>query len=240
MKRDEHILSNETYSPKNNHVFRGYVVNHDDTETPELKVRNILRSMQITEMIPIIKCHYVGGHRQIMVWFLRYSDCERIWKNKHRLKGTNFYIAKDFPMIEEQQRKQPSPDKKTAKQLPERNKKVIMRGDKLLLDGKVFACSDIERGPTSNQPVKLDERSNNDVIVFGGSTSAHHGLSNFYEGRFVYEHIAYNTAEQAYQHKKARLAGDQNMQKQIMFHPNASQRYLTMTMTMTMKIFYLT
>ena len=117
--------------------------------------------------------------------------------------------------------------------------KPIFR-DKLLLDGKVFACSDIERGPTSNQPVKLDERSNNDVIVFGGSTSAHHGLSNFYEGRFVYEHIAYNTAEQAYQHKKARLAGDQNMQKQIMFHPNASQRYLTMTMTMTMKIFYLT
>ena len=52
MKRDEHILSNETYSPKNNLVFRGYVVNHDDTETPELKVRNILRSMQITEMIP--------------------------------------------------------------------------------------------------------------------------------------------------------------------------------------------
>ena len=40
----------------------------------------------------------------------------------------------------------------------------------------------------------------------------------------MYEHIAYNTAEQAYQHKKARLAGDQNMQKQIMFHPNASQR----------------
>ena len=139
-----------------------------------------------------------------MVWFQRYSDRERIWKNKQRLKGTNFYIAEDFPIIEEQQRKQPSPDTKTAKQLPERNKKVTMRGDKLLLDGKVFTCNDTERGPTSNQPVKLDERSNNDVIVFGGSTSSHYGLSNFYEGRFVYDHIAYNTAEQAYQHKKAR------------------------------------
>ena len=131
-------------------------------------------------------------------------------------------MAEDFPIIEEQQRKQPSPDTKTAKQLPERNKNVTMLGDKLLLNGKVFTCSDIERGPTSKQPVKLDERSNNDALVFGGSTSSHYSLSNFYEGRFVYEHIAYNTAEQAYQHKKARIAGDQNMQREIMFHPNAA------------------
>ena len=100
---------------------------------------------------------------------------------KNRVTATtmaHFYIAEDFPIIEEQQRKQPSPDKKPAKQLQERNKKVTMRGNKLLLDGKVFTCNDIERGPTSNQPVKLDGRSNNDALVFGGSTSSHYGLSN--------------------------------------------------------------
>ena len=66
-------------------------------------------------------------------------------------------------------------------------------------------------------------RSNTDVLVFGGSTSAHHGLSNFYEDTFVYEHIAYNTAEQACQHKKARCAGNQNMQREIMFHLDAAR-----------------
>ena len=51
-------------------------------------------------------------------------------------------------------------------------------------------------------------RSNTDVLVFRGSTSAHHGLSNFYKENFVYEDIAYISAEQAYQHKKDRYAGD--------------------------------
>ena len=221
-RRDEHILSNETYSRRDNLVFRGYVVNRDDTESPEVKVRNILRSMQITEMIPFIRCHYLNGNRQIIVRFQWYSDRERIWKNRYRLKGTNFYIAEDFPIVVEQQRKQLFPVLKAAKQLPEYNKKVTMRGNKLILNGKVFSCDDIDKVPKSIHPAKLAERSNNEVLVFGGSTSAHHGLSNFYEGRFVYEHIAYNTAEQAYQHKKARIAGDQNMQREIMFHPNAA------------------
>ena len=56
--------------------------------------------------------------------------------------------------------------------------------------------------------------------MFGGSTSAHHGLSNFYQldSKFVYEHIAYSSAEQAFQHKKARLANDQNKQREIIFN----------------------
>ena len=219
---DEHIPSTEPYNSKNNLFFRGYIVKRDDTESPEVKVRNILRYMQITEMIPFIRCHYLKGDRQIIVQFQWYSDREKIWENRYRLNGTNYHIEEDFPVVEEQQRKQPSPVTKAAKELPERNKKVTMRGDKVLLNGKVFTCSDIERGPKSTQPAKLDERSNKDVLVFGGPTNAHYGLSNFYEERFVYEHIAYNTAEQAYQHKKARIAGDQNMQKKIMFHPNAA------------------
>ena len=95
------------------------------------------------------------------------------------------------------------------------------------LNGETFTCSTINRVPNSIHPAKLAVRSNTDVLVFGGSTSAHHGLSNFYEENFVYEHIAYNTAEQAYEHKKARCAGDQKMQREIMFHPDAAtQRHL--------------
>ena len=36
----------------------------------------------------------------------------------------------------------------------------------------------------------------------------------------VYEHRAYTSAEQAFQHKKALLAGDQNKQREIMFNPD--------------------
>ena len=44
--------------------------------------------------------------------------------------------------------------------------------------------------------------------------------TNFYQmnKKFVYEHIAYSSAEQAFQHKKARVANDLNMQREIMFN----------------------
>ena len=92
--------------------------------------------MQITEMIPFIRCHCLNGNRKIIVRFQRYSDRERIWKNRYRLKGTNFYIAVDLPIVVEQQRKQLFPVLKAAKQLPECNKKVTMCGNKLILNGK--------------------------------------------------------------------------------------------------------
>ena len=226
-KRDEQILNNETYSRRDNLIFRGFVVGRNDRETPEMKVRSILSTMQITDNIPFVRCHYLYGNKQIIVRFQWYSDREKIWKNRYKLKGSNFYVAEDYPPAIDHQRKQMFPVFNAAKQLPEYNRKVTMRGNKLILNGETFTCSTINRVPNSIHPAKLAVRSNTDVLVFGGSTSAHHGLSNFYEESFVYEHIAYNTAEQAYQHKKARCAGDQNMQREIMFHPDAAtQRHL--------------
>ena len=50
-------------------------------------------------------------------------------------------------------------------------------------------------------------------------------LSNFYSVKetkesIVYEHRLYRSAEQAFQHKKALLADDQNKQREIMFNPD--------------------
>ena len=60
-------------------------------------------------------------------------------------------------------------------------------------------------------------RLNRTTLVFGGSTSSYHVLSNFYNVNcsFIYEHRAYTSAEWAFQHKKAQLAGDQNKQREI-------------------------
>ena len=74
--------------------------------------------------------------------------------------------------------------------------------------------------PKEIHPGKLAQRSNDTTIVFDGSTSPHHVLSNFYnvKNNFVYEHRSYSSAEQAFQHKKARVAGDLNKQREIMFN----------------------
>ena len=46
-KRDDHVLKNETYSKRENLVFRGFTTVNNDNETCDDKVRTILRAMGI-------------------------------------------------------------------------------------------------------------------------------------------------------------------------------------------------
>ena len=228
-RQDENILNNESYSRRDNILFRGFTVNPEDQETCETKVRNILKSMDIHDDIPFVRCHYMNGQKQIIVRLQWHSDRVRIWRNRYKLKGTNIFIAEDFPSAIDRQRKQMFPVMKAAQQLPQFARKASMRGNQLILNGKHYTCDNLHEVPDAVNPSKLAEKSNDNVMVFGGSTSSQHMLSNFYKvkEKFVYEHIEYNTAEQAYQHKKSRTAGDQNVAREIMFNPDGStQKFL--------------
>ena len=83
-----------------------------------------------------------------------------------------------------------------------------MRGKKLVLDGKQHTNQTVCDVHVLEQihPAILGKRSNSHVLVFGGSTRAHHGFSNFYQldSKFVYEHIAYSSLEQAFQNTHSR------------------------------------
>ena len=221
-KRDEHLVRNEAYSRRDNLIFRGYTVTNNDPEKCEEKVRNIIKVMGIphSQNIPFVRCHYLNDQKQIIVRFQQFSDRERVWVNRYKLKQTSFYVAEDYPSVIASQRRQLFPVYKAAKDLPMYHRKVSMRGEKLILDGKQYTSQTVCNVPAQIHPAKLAQRTNNDVLVFGGSTSAHYGLSNFYQlnKKFVYEHIAYSSSEQAFQHKKARIANDLNMQREIMFN----------------------
>ena len=221
-RQDDHVLKNETYSRRDNLVFRGFTTANNDNETCVNKVGTILRAMGIQQphKIPFIRCHYLNDNKQIIVRFQLYTDRERILTNRYKLKNTNYYIAEDFSPAVISQRRQLYPVFKAAKSLPKYQKKVTMRDDKLILNGKQYTCQDISSVPAAIHPRKLAERSNDDILVFGGSTSLHHELSNFYniKKKFVYEHFEYSSSEQALQHKKARLANDHNKQREIMFN----------------------
>ena len=221
-KRDDHILRNESYSRRENLVFRGYTVAQDDPESSEDKVRNIIRAMGIPneKNIRFQRCHYLDNKKQIIARFQHYTDRERVWLNRYKLKQTTYYIAEDFPNAIISKRRQLYPIYKAAKNLPIYQRKVSMRGEKLVLNGRNYTCQDADEMPMEIHPAKLAQRSNDSTIVFGGSTSSHHVLSNFYnvKNNFVYEHRSYSSAEQAFQHKKARVAGDLNKQREIMFN----------------------
>lgn len=224
-KQKEHIWKNESYSRRENLIFRGFTVSRNDQESSETKVRNIIKSMGIqqSDRIPFVRCHYLREQKQIIVRFQWFADRERIWRNRYKLKNSNFYVAEDFPPEIEAQRRQLYPILKAAKFIPEFQNKVTMNAERLVLNGKRYTCKNIhEIVPLNIHPRTLAQKSNDQVLVFGGSTSRHHWLSNFsnVKDKFVYEHIQYSTVEQAFQHKKAREAGDQNKQREILFNPD--------------------
>ena len=223
-KRDNHILRNECYSRRENLVFRGFTVAKDDPESCVDKVRKIIKEMGIPNpnSIRFMRCHYLNDRKQIIARFQLFSDRELIWKNRYKLKQSTYYVAEDFPPAIASQRNRLFPIYKAAKNIPTYQRKVTLRGDRLILNGKNYTCQDLDKVPQDVYPSKMAERSDGTTLVFGGSTSSHHVLSNFYNVKecFTYEHRLYRSAEQAYQHKKALLAGDQNKQREIMFNPD--------------------
>ena len=95
---------------------------------------------------------------------------------------------------------------KLPRTCPSSTDRVSMRCERFVLGGRNYTCQDADDLPPDINPGKLAQRENDTTIVFDGSTSSRHVLSNFYNVRnnFVYEHRSYSSSEQAFQHKKKR------------------------------------
>ena len=109
-KLKEYILKNESYSRKENLVFRGITATNEPCEKI---VRDILSKMNINgldhESVPIVNCHYVNSAKsQIIARFLIYSDRDKIWSSRRSLKtaAPEIYLAEDFPSEIEYRRRQ--------------------------------------------------------------------------------------------------------------------------------------
>ena len=137
-KQKEHIWKNESYSRRENLIFRAFTVSRNDQESSESKVRNIIKSMGIqqSDRIPFVRCHYLREQKQIIVRFQWFADRERIWRNRYKLKNSNFYVSEDFPPGIEAQRRQLYPILKAAKIIPELKNNVTMNAERLVVERK--------------------------------------------------------------------------------------------------------
>ena len=228
-KQQNHILKNETYSRRDNLLFRGF----EAAEEPcEVIVRRIMTKMgiQSVDRIQFVRCHYLDGGKQIIVRFQSYADRERVWRSRFNLKSIGnkqYYVSEDFPASISADRKQLYPVFKAAKVLPEFHKKVTVIDNRLKLNNKFYTTDNLHNVPDIINPASLAERVSAEVYVFGGTTSKFCKHSNFYSREFVYEHIQYTSAEQAFQHRKAREAKDMNKCREIMFNADpGTQKYL--------------
>ena len=228
-KQQQHILKNETYSRRNNLLFRGF----DSTEDPcDVIVRRIIlkTGIQGVERIQFVRCHYLEGRKQIIARFQCYADRDRVWKNRFNLKSTvhnQCYVSEDFPASIVSDRKQLYPVFKAAKILPEFHRKVTIIDNRLKLNDKFYSTDSLHTLPKPLNPAFLAERVSNEVYVFGGSTSRYCKHSNFFNRNFVYDNIMYTSTEQAFQHRKAREAKDMNKCREILFNADPrTQKFL--------------
>ena len=133
-------------------------------------------------------------------------------------------MSEDFPAAITAERKQLYPILKAAKVIPEYHRKVTIINNKLKPKDRLYTVNTLNNLPTNVHPA---ERSSDDVYVFGGITSRLCKHSNLFVRKFVYEHISYNTVEQAYQHKEARLAQYLNKYRDILFNADpGTQKFL--------------
>ena len=80
----------------------------------------------------------------------------------------------------------------------------------------------------------FNERSNNDLVVFGGIYSNFHPLSNYYICPVQLNKISYTSIEQAYQHRKCLFFDDLVTASKVML--TNAQRYKLMSDLLKAKI----
>ena len=230
-KLKEHILKNESYSRRENLIFRCIT---SSAEPCEKIVRNILCKMNIAgichETVPIVNCHNLNSSKtQIIVRFLMYCDRDRVWSSRRSLKtaAPEIYLAENFPSEIEYRRRQLYPMVAAANRADEYRQKVRLTGDKLIVNNQRYSHTTVNKLPNKLHPKTLSERTSESVIVVGGITSRHHPLSNFYTRSFVLEDKSFLCAEQAFQYHKSVLFNDQHTARQIMNSVDTSRmKYL--------------
>ena len=168
-KLKEHILKNESYSRRENLIFRGI---KSSAEPCEKIVRNILCKMNIAgichETVPIVNCHYLNSSKtQIIVRFLMYCDRDRVWSSRRSLKtaAPEIYLAENFPSEIEYRRRQLYPMVAAANRADEYRQKVRLTGDKLIVNNQRYSHTTVNKLPNKLHPKTLSERTSESVMT---------------------------------------------------------------------------
>ena len=96
---------------------------------------------------------------------------------------------------------------------PELRYKSRMESDKLVIDGKHYGTSDLDKVPQSISPVNVSTKSDEHTVGFFGELCP---LSNFYPVSFNHCGQTYHSSEQYIQFTKAKYCNDQETAERIM------------------------
>ena len=89
--------------------------------------------------------------------------------------------------------------------MPQYHGKCKLDGTKLVIKGKSYDKTNLNKLPNDVNPSTISSKESTDVFGFFGELNP---LSNFHPCKFVYNNIEYHSSEQLIQYQKARQFGD--------------------------------
>ena len=219
----EKSVKAEAYSRRNNLRFEG--IKNELNETPDMcrfKIYSILvKELDIVDAerrIVIERCHRdqrYPNHNpaSILVRFLSYRDRDEVWQKRdllNRNQGNRMFMNQDFPPEVEKKRAFLRPYVKAAYAV---DRKAVLVGDMIMVDGKKYATTEVENLPEDMGPEKVAIQEKNDNVLFYRSDAY---LSNFYNAPMTIENVEYQSVEQFFTAEKARTFGNNITVNKIM------------------------
>ena len=209
----DRLLELDTYMRRENLKFSGILEEKkEQTDVTQRKIREFFSAqlgISDSDSIEFQRCHRLGSRsdngdkdRDIIIRFLRFEDRMKVWNKRRKLAGTKFFINEDFPVEIQQRRQKMLPVFKEARK---RQKKVLLLGDKLILEGVRYTVDTLDRLPPEFQLTSLATKKTDHAILFYGSYSF---LSNFYPAKFNLDGKTFGNVEQYIQYQKAVHTGD--------------------------------
>jgi hypothetical protein len=157
-----------------------------------------------------------GGNRRprpIMVIANTLWDRNRIWANKSKLKGSDYFISEDLPRETERKRALLVPVLKAAR-ANDKYTSAYLVGDKLTIDKKKNSLDTIDQLPNDLNPRRTSTQLIDGTTYFFSRWSP---LSNHNtEAPFHWNHKSYSSTEQYYFSAKASYLEDAKQYEAIM------------------------
>jgi hypothetical protein len=216
----------EDYDRRSNLKFEGLVESkyESSAELYDALYTLFQNNMKIdnSREIKFERAHRLGKKgpksRPVIVRFNCYQDRENVWSCRFELQGSGIFVREDFSKSMEKARKILFSYAKAAKI---NGVQHILKGDKLIIEGKVFTTENLKDIPPNIDLASTATRGNETTVLFHGKHSA---LSNFYPAQFAIDNVDYTCNEPYFQSKKAEEFKDNITARKIMLESDPVQQ----------------
>ena len=223
----EHIIKTEAQERRNNLIFEGCAekVGENREDCLDIVYKILGEQMEIDNPTSIVidRCHRMPAQsnqkaKPIILKVHYFSDREKIWNSRGKLKGSGIWINEDYPVEIKKRRQILQPIMRKARQDGLRSS---LSYDRLYVAGKMYTVNTTNYLPNSLKPEEIATRRSESYTGFFSMSSP---LSNFSLCSFKdVDGMMFTSMEQYYQYQKALYNGNHESARSIMATDDPAQ-----------------